>query len=149
MIRKVLLCAAAASLATAVACSKSSPTPVSPSAAVPEETAAAADGSTLKATTPSLVSPSGGTQTTDPIILTASKSAGKFKDLTPSYHFQVRSGSTVECPSCNSTRLEKQLSVFNAGVPTAFGAAKSVPDMSEGACGMCGDPRGPGACSFD
>jgi putative FmdB family regulatory protein len=61
----------------------------------------------------------------------------------------VRSGSVVECPSCNSTNLEKQLSVFNASVATAFGAAKSVPDMSEGACGMCGDPRGPGACSLD
>jgi putative FmdB family regulatory protein len=58
----------------------------------------------------------------------------------------VRSGSVVECPSCNSTNLEKQLSVFNASVPTAFGAANTIP---EGACGACGDPRGPGACSLD
>ena len=61
----------------------------------------------------------------------------------------VRGGSTVECPSCSSTNLEKQLSVFNASVPTAFGAAKSVPEMPGGGCGMCGDPRGPGACSLD
>ena len=61
----------------------------------------------------------------------------------------VRNGSTVECPSCSSTKVEKQLSVFNASVPTAFGAAKAVPEMSGGACGMCGDPRGPGACSLD
>jgi len=58
----------------------------------------------------------------------------------------VRSGTTVECPSCSSTTLEKQLSVFSASVPTAFGTAKSIP---EDACGMCGDPRGPGACSLD
>ena len=61
----------------------------------------------------------------------------------------VRNGSTAECPSCNSTNLEKQLSVFNASVPTAFGAAKSVPEMAGGGCGTCGDPRGPGACSLD
>ena len=62
----------------------------------------------------------------------------------------VRSGSTVECPSCSSTKLEKQLSVFSATVTSAFGAANSIPEMSGGsACGMCGDPRGPGACSLD
>ena len=111
MIRKVLLCAAAASLATAVACSKSSPTPVAPSGAVPGDVEAAADGSTLKASTPSLVSPSGGTQTTDPVILTASKSTGKFKDLTPSYHFQVRSGSTV---------------IYDSGVVGGVGSGNNV-----------------------
>ena len=95
MIRKVLLCTAAATLATAVACSKSTPTPVSPSGAVPGDSAAAPDGSTLKVTTPSLVSPSGGTQTVDPLVLTASKATGKFGDVTPSYQFEVRSGSTV------------------------------------------------------
>jgi putative FmdB family regulatory protein len=61
----------------------------------------------------------------------------------------VRSGTVVKCPSCNSTKLEKQLSVFSASVPTAFGAAKSVPEFAGGACGTCGDPRGPGACSLD
>jgi len=95
MIRKVLVCTAAAALVTVVACSKSTPTPVSPSSAVPGDVAAAADGSTLKVTTPTLVSPTGGTQVTDPIVLTASKSTGKFGDITPSYEFQVRSGSTV------------------------------------------------------
>jgi len=60
----------------------------------------------------------------------------------------VRSDDRVECPSCNGTKLEKQLSVFSASVTTAFGAAKSSPEMAGGACGMCGDPRGPGACSF-
>ena len=62
------------------------------------------------------------------------------------FEMLVRNGTTVECPSCSGTRLEKQLSVFSASVTTAFGAAKSIP---ESACGMCGDPRGPGACSLD
>jgi hypothetical protein len=95
MIRKVLMCTAAAVLATAVACSKSSTNPTSPSTAVPSDAGAAADGSTLKATTPGIVSPSGGTQVTDPIVLTGTKSNGKFGDIAPSYQFQVRSGSTV------------------------------------------------------
>ena len=95
MIRKVLLCTAAGALATAIACGKSSPPPTSPSSAVQPEAGAAADGSTLKATTPSAVSPTGGTQPPDPLTLTASKSNGKFQPLALSYQFQVRSGSTV------------------------------------------------------
>ena len=59
----------------------------------------------------------------------------------------VRASTTVECPSCKSTSLEKQLSVFAMGT----GALTTTP-MSQSevaACGMCGDPRGPGACSLD
>jgi hypothetical protein len=56
---------------------------------------AAADGSTLKAATPSPLSPTGGTQVVDPLIFTASKSTGKYADVPLSYQFQVRSGSTV------------------------------------------------------
>ena len=58
----------------------------------------------------------------------------------------VRSAEIVECPSCNSTNLEKQLSVFAAGGKGESGAAS---DMPVAACGACGDPRGPGACSMD
>jgi putative FmdB family regulatory protein len=63
----------------------------------------------------------------------------------------VRGTMVVECPSCNGTDLQKQLSVFSANVLSAFGAAKSIPELSDGggACGACGDPRGPGACSLD
>jgi hypothetical protein len=111
MIRKVLVCTAAATLATVVACSKSTQTPVSPSSAVPGETAAAADGSTLKVTTPAIVSPSGGTQAIDPLVLTASKSTGKYIDITPSYEFQVRSGGTV---------------VYTSGVTGGVGAGSNV-----------------------
>src|SRR4029079_16770483 len=78
MIRKVLMCTAAGVLAAAMACSKSSPNPTSPSTATQPEAGAAADGSTLKASTPAIVSPSGGGQVTDPVVLTATKAVGKF-----------------------------------------------------------------------
>lgn len=47
------------------------------------------------------------------------------------------------CPSCSGTSLEK--------LPSAFGVqAGEVPAgvPAGGACGTCGDPRGPGACSL-
>ena len=95
MIRKVLLCTATAVLAVALACSKSTTNPASPTNTTPSGEDANADGSTLKATTPAIVSPSGGTQVTDPIVLTSSKAAGKFQDMALSYQFQVRNGTTV------------------------------------------------------
>ena len=49
----------------------------------------------------------------------------------------------AECPKCHSTKLETQLSVFAA--PAKGSAASPSPS---GACGSCGDPRGPGACSM-
>jgi hypothetical protein len=80
---------------TTVACNRHAETPVSPTPEASIGTSAAADGSTLKASTPVAVSPTGGTQIADPVVLTASGSTGKFGDITPSYQFQVRSGSTV------------------------------------------------------
>lgn len=68
------------------------------------------------------------------------------RDCRKEFETLLRGGATPECPSCHSARLDKKLSVFAASVPTAFGAAKSIPEM---ACGACGDPRGPGACSLD
>jgi hypothetical protein len=96
---------------TLVACGQRSNTPVSPSSADPGGADAAADGSTLKASIPNPVSPSGGAQTTDPIVLTASKAIGKFADISPSYQFQVRSGSTV---------------VYDSGVIGGAGAGSNV-----------------------
>jgi putative FmdB family regulatory protein len=58
----------------------------------------------------------------------------------------VRASTTVACPACNSTSVEKQLSVFAAGVK---GQSPAMSDMPVSACGACGDPRGPGACSMD
>jgi putative FmdB family regulatory protein len=51
----------------------------------------------------------------------------------------------AECPKCQSKKLETQLSVF--AVSAKSGTA-SRPSISPGACGSCGDPRGPGACSL-
>ena len=96
---------------TLVACGQRSNTPVSPSSTDPAGADAAADGSTLKTSIPAPVSPSGGTQITDPVLLTASKAAGKFADLSPSYQFQVRSGSTV---------------VYDSGVVGGVGSGSNV-----------------------
>jgi putative FmdB family regulatory protein len=62
------------------------------------------------------------------------------------FEFLTRAGQTPACPSCASVELEKQLSVFAVGAPSS--AATTLPS-SAGACGMCGDPRGPGACSMN
>jgi len=57
----------------------------------------------------------------------------------------VRAGQAPECPSCGGTDLERRLSVFAAHTNTS-GAAQTP---AVGACGRCGDPRGPGACSLN
>ena len=49
----------------------------------------------------------------------------------------------VKCPKCQSQKLNPQLSVFAMSSKSSVGA--SAP---KGACGSCGDPRGPGACSL-
>jgi putative FmdB family regulatory protein len=46
----------------------------------------------------------------------------------------------AECPKCHTSKLEPQLSLFAV---SAKGSASA-----SGACGSCGDPRGPGACSL-
>ena len=53
----------------------------------------------------------------------------------------VRGGAEPQCPHCQSTHLDKQLSVF----ATTAGAAPPAPMMA-GPCGACGHPDGPGAC---
>ena len=58
----------------------------------------------------------------------------------------VRASKAPECPSCGSTDLERRLSVFAAHTN---GSNASEPMSSVGACGRCGDPRGPGACSLN
>jgi len=44
------------------------------------------------------------------------------------------------CPECEGTDLEKQFSTFGTQ-----GDARA--ERPPGACGTCGDPRGPGSCS--
>jgi putative FmdB family regulatory protein len=63
------------------------------------------------------------------------------------FEFLTREGESPMCPSCTSVELEKQLSVFAVGAAPM--AAKSSVTSTAGACGMCGDPRGPGACSMN
>jgi len=95
MQRKFYLCAAVGVLAAAIACGKSSSAPTSPSTAGDSGTNAAADGSTLKVSAPTAVSPTGGATAEDPLTLTASTVKGKFSTINPSYRFQVRSGNNV------------------------------------------------------
>jgi hypothetical protein len=90
----------AAVVAVALACSKSAPTPASPSAPTTVSSDAAADGSTLKATAPTPVSPINGAQP-DTLTLTINKSTGKFdSSVVLSYEFEIKNaaGATV----CNS-----------------------------------------------
>ncbi|MGA8215617.1 MAG: FmdB family zinc ribbon protein [Candidatus Sulfotelmatobacter sp.] len=49
----------------------------------------------------------------------------------------------AKCPKCQSKKLNPQLSVFAVSVKSAAGSTSPT-----GACGSCGDPRGPGACSL-
>jgi putative FmdB family regulatory protein len=49
----------------------------------------------------------------------------------------------AECPKCHSKKLAPQISTFAVATK---GSASASPAM--GACGSCGDPRGPGACSM-
>jgi putative FmdB family regulatory protein len=52
----------------------------------------------------------------------------------------VRSGEQPSCPGCQSTHLEKRLSVFAAATA---GAEPAVAP-----CGTCGHPGGPGSCAL-
>jgi putative FmdB family regulatory protein len=63
------------------------------------------------------------------------------------HHFEalVRGSEAPHCPECGETHLDKQLSVFAVGGPVGT----SRPTAAPGACGTCGDPRGPGACSLN
>src|SRR5215831_17302365 len=95
MNRKVSLCGAVGLLALGLACSKSSQNPTSPSSSS-SGTSTTADGFLLKAGVPGTISPVNGDRSqTDPVILTAGTTKGTYTDIQLSYHFQVRSGSTV------------------------------------------------------
>ncbi len=61
-------------------------------------------------------------------------------------HFEtlVTAERQPSCPDCHGRALDKQFSAFavSTGSRESFSAAP-------GACGTCGDPRGPGACSLN
>jgi hypothetical protein len=94
MVRHVLVSTVVVALGLAVACGKSSQAPTSPSSAAQSDGAAAADGSTLKATAPTPVSPVNGGQP-DVLVLTANAAQAKFGSASLQYQIQVRSGSTT------------------------------------------------------
>lgn len=54
----------------------------------------------------------------------------------------VRGAEQPVCPACQGTKLERALSTFAVNTRAASAPAP-------GACGRCGDPRGPGACSIN
>jgi putative FmdB family regulatory protein len=64
------------------------------------------------------------------------------------FEYLTRDGRSPNCPSCAGDNLQKLLSVFavSAGGSTNGGASTRE---AAGACGMCGDPRGPGSCSIN
>ena len=110
--KSIVLCAATALLAVAVACSKSSPTPVSPEASTGVVGEAAPDGSTLKVTAPAPQSPINGAQP-NALELVASVSTAPFAANVPAltYEFQILNNagtstlcSTTATPSGNTVR---------------------------------------------
>ena len=66
------------------------------------------------------------------------------KECDKEFELLVRGSETPECPSCHSTELQRRLSVFAAH--TNSGSTSAMP---VGACGTCGDPRGPGSCAIN
>jgi putative FmdB family regulatory protein len=51
----------------------------------------------------------------------------------------------AECPKCHAKKLAPQLSVFAVSTKSSSSQLGARP---AGACGSCGDPRGPGSCSM-
>jgi len=62
------------------------------------------------------------------------------------FEMLVRSGDTVSCPSCGDTKVQKQFSAF--AVKSNASGLNYRAGQAAGACGSCGDPRGPGACAL-
>ena len=65
------------------------------------------------------------------------------KDCNHEFEALVYGNQRAECPKCHSKKLTPQLSVFAVAAKGSSASADT-----DGACGSCGDPRGPGACSL-
>lgn len=59
----------------------------------------------------------------------------------------VRGDEQVHCPRCGSSRSEKKLSTFALARAGSDRPRAQPAPSGPGACGTCGDPRGPGSCS--
>ncbi len=66
------------------------------------------------------------------------------QDCNHEFEALVYGNQKADCPKCHSKKLAAQLSTFAVA---AKGGSSSSAAMG-GACGSCGDPRGPGACSM-
>jgi putative FmdB family regulatory protein len=64
-----------------------------------------------------------------------------------SFETIVMGSKTPKCPKCGGKKLEQQLSRF--AVAGSGEKSSAMAKSGGGACGSCGDPRGPGACSLD
>jgi putative FmdB family regulatory protein len=67
------------------------------------------------------------------------------KDCDHEFEALVFGSDKAACPKCQSKRLTPQLSVFAVANGRQGGSTSA---SSTGACGSCGDPRGPGSCSL-
>jgi putative FmdB family regulatory protein len=70
------------------------------------------------------------------------------RDCGRQFEYLTREGQSAVCPSCQGEKLQKLLSVFAVG-STAAGSERATFPSGTGACGSCGDPRGPGSCSMN
>ncbi|MBA2302749.1 MAG: hypothetical protein H0W08_08955 [Acidobacteria bacterium] len=90
ILKTLPLAGVACALAVTMACSNSPDSPAAPGAAIPSTTDAAADGSTLKATAPTPLSPTGDTRLDSRTpTMTISNSQGRFVGASFEYEFQL------------------------------------------------------------
>ena len=65
------------------------------------------------------------------------------KECDHQFEALVFGNKNASCPKCRSKKLVQQLSVFAVSARSS-----STSNVPSGACGTCGDARGPGACSM-
>ena len=62
------------------------------------------------------------------------------------FEYLTREGQSPSCPACSGADLQKLLSAFAVN---STSGGKRTDARPAGACGQCGDPRGPGSCSIN
>lgn len=65
------------------------------------------------------------------------------RDCNHPFEVLVLGKEKATCPKCRGKNLAAQLSVF-----AVQAKGSSATPIATGACGSCGDPRGPGSCSM-
>jgi len=66
------------------------------------------------------------------------------RDCNHRFELLIQGSMQATCPQCRSGNPEKQFSAFGVGATESWATSSGG-----GACGSCGDPRGPGACSMN